>query len=89
MILSDLVRLFSPIILEILDQVVDFSIYGERVGRELDLLDRKLPKKIVFYLQINVFWARKTGTKLNSFNWKSRHKMLFLNRLMASLEITA
>jgi hypothetical protein len=47
MILSDLVRLFSPIILEILDQVVDFSIYGERVGRELDLLDRKLPKKIV------------------------------------------
>ena len=56
---------------EIVLQVVDFSISGERVARELDRLDRALPKTIVcdngpeFTCKSMFFWAKRTGTKLH------------------------
>lgn len=56
---------------EIVLQVVDFSISGYRVARELDRLERKLPKTIVcdngpeFTCKAMFFWAKKTGTKLH------------------------
>ena len=56
---------------EIVLQVVDFSISGYRVARELDRLERKLPKAIVcdngpeFTCKAMFFWAKKTGTKLH------------------------
>ena len=56
---------------EIVLQVVDFSISGERVGRELDRLDRRLPKTIVcdngaeFTCKAMFFWAKETGTRLH------------------------
>ena len=56
---------------EIVLQVVDFSISGYRVARELDLLERKLPKTIVcdngpeFTCKAMFFWAKKTGIKLH------------------------
>lgn len=55
---------------EIVLQVVDFSISGYRVARELDRLERKLPKTIVcdngpaFTCKAMFFWAKTTGTKL-------------------------
>jgi putative transposase len=56
---------------EIVLQVVDFSISGYRVARELDRLERKLPKSIVcdngpeFTCKAMFFWSKKTGTKLH------------------------
>ena len=56
---------------EIVLQVVDFSISGYRVARELDQLERKLPKSIVcdngpeFTCKAMFFWSKKTGTKLH------------------------
>ena len=56
---------------EIVLQVVDFSVSGDRVGRELDRLERKLPKTIVcdngpeFTSKAIFFWAKKTGTRLH------------------------
>ena len=56
---------------EIVLQIVDFSISGLRVARELDRLDRKLPKTIVcdngpeFTCKAMFFWAKKTGVKLH------------------------
>ena len=56
---------------EIVLQVVDFSISGYRVARELDRLERKLPKTIVcdngpeFTCKAMFFWSKKTGTKLH------------------------
>ena len=51
-------------------QVVDFSISGERVARELDLLSRQLPKSVVcdndpeFTSKSMFFWSRRQGVKL-------------------------
>ena len=56
---------------EIVMQVVDFSISGNRVANELDRLGRKLPKTIVcdngseFTSKAMFFWAKKAGTKLH------------------------
>ena len=55
---------------EIVLQVVDFSISDHRVARELDRLERSLPKSIVcdngpeFTCKAMFFWSRRTGTKL-------------------------
>ena len=52
-------------------QLADFSISGNRVGRELDQLTRKLPKTIVcdngpeFTSKALFFWAKKAGVKLH------------------------
>jgi putative transposase len=52
-------------------QIVDFSISGHRVTRELDQLNRKLPKTIVcdngpeFTSKAMFFWAKRTGVKLH------------------------
>ena len=52
-------------------KVVDFSISGHRVARELDRLSRKLPKTIVvdngpeFTSKAMYFWAKKAGVKLH------------------------
>ena len=52
-------------------QLVDFSISGSRVGRELDQLSRKLPKTIVcdngpeFTSKALFFWAKRAGVKLH------------------------
>lgn len=52
-------------------QVVDFSIFGERVARELDLVERKLPKSIVcdngpeFTCKAMYFWSKRARTKLH------------------------
>ncbi len=56
---------------EIVLQIVDFSISGYRVARELDRLERRLPKVIVcdngpeFTCKAMFFWSKKTGTKLH------------------------
>jgi len=56
---------------EIVLQIVDFSISGYRVVRELDQLERKLPKSIVcdngpeFTCKAMFLWAKKAGTKLH------------------------
>jgi len=56
---------------EYIVQVVDFSISGHRVARELDRLTRKLPKSIVcdngpeFTSKAMYFWAKKAGVKLH------------------------
>jgi putative transposase len=52
-------------------QIVDVSISGERVARELDRLERPLPKTIVcdngpeFTSKALFFWARRAGVKLH------------------------
>lgn len=52
-------------------QVVDFSISGHRVARELEHLSRALPRTIVcdngpeFTSKAMFFWARKAGVKLH------------------------
>ncbi|CAN0463188.1 unnamed protein product [Scytosiphon promiscuus] len=52
-------------------QLADFSISGNRVGRELDQLTRKPPKTIVcdngpeFTSKALFFWAKKAGVKLH------------------------
>lgn len=52
-------------------QVVDFSIPGERVARELDQITRSLPKTIVcdngaeFTSRAMFLWARRAGVKLH------------------------
>jgi putative transposase len=52
-------------------QVVDFSISGQRLTRELDPLFRQLPKTIVsdngpeFTSKAMFFWAKRTGVKLH------------------------
>ncbi len=52
-------------------QIVDFSISGERLARELDQLDRKLPKTIVcdngpeFTCKAMFFWSKRVGVKLH------------------------
>ena len=52
-------------------QVVDFSISGHRVARELDRISRMLPNKIVcdngpeFTSKAMYFWAKKAGVKLH------------------------
>jgi putative transposase len=52
-------------------QLADFSISGNRVGRELDQLTRNLPKTIVcdngpeFTSKALFFWAKKAGVKLH------------------------
>jgi putative transposase len=52
-------------------QVVDFSISGERVARELDQITRALPKTIVcdngpeFTSKAMFFWATRNGVKLH------------------------
>jgi putative transposase len=52
-------------------QIVDFSISGHRVTRELDNLNRPLPKTIVcdngpeFTSKAMFFWAKRTGVKLH------------------------
>ena len=52
-------------------QIVDFSISGERVARELSRLNRKLPKTIVcdngpeFTSKAMFFWSQKSGVKLH------------------------
>ncbi len=56
---------------EIVLQIVDFSISGYRLARELDQLERKLPKSIVcdngpeFTCKAMFFWAKRTGSKLH------------------------
>ena len=56
---------------EIVLQVIDFSISGYRVARELDRLERKLAKTIVcdngpeFTCKAMFFWAKKTSIKLH------------------------
>ena len=56
---------------EIVLQVIDFSIPGYRVARELDRLERKLPKTIVcdngpeFTCKAMFFWAKRTSIKLH------------------------
>tara|TARA_B100001964_G_C14086229_1_gene532651 strand:- start:499 stop:987 length:489 start_codon:yes stop_codon:yes gene_type:complete len=56
---------------ELLLQVVDFSISGQRVARELSQLSRKLPQSIVcdngpeFTFKAMFFWAKQAGVKLN------------------------
>jgi putative transposase len=52
-------------------KVVDFSISGHRVARELDRIARKLPKTIVrdngpeFASKAMNFWAKKAGVRLH------------------------
>jgi putative transposase len=52
-------------------QIVDFSISGQRLMRELDQLSRPLPKTIVcdngpeFTCKAMFFWAKRTGVKLH------------------------
>lgn len=52
-------------------QVVDFSISGERLARELDRLERKLPKTIVcdngpeFTCKAMFFWSKRNRVKLH------------------------
>ena len=52
-------------------QIVDFSISGQRLARELDRLGRQLPKTIVsdngpeFTSKAMFFWAKRTGVKLH------------------------
>ena len=52
-------------------QVVDFSISGHRVARELDQISRTLPKTIVcdnspeFTSKAMYFWSKKAGVKLH------------------------
>lgn len=52
-------------------QVVDFSISGHRLVRELDRLNRKLPKTLVcdngpeFTSKAMFFWAKRAGVKLH------------------------
>ena len=52
-------------------QIVDFSISGQRLVRELDQLARRLPKTIVcdngpeFTCKAMFFWAKRTGVKLH------------------------
>lgn len=52
-------------------QVVDFSISGQRLARELDNLERPLPKTIVcdngpeFVSKAMFFWAKRNGVKLH------------------------
>lgn len=52
-------------------QIVDFSISGQRLTRELDRLTRHLPKTIVcdngpeFTCKTMFFWAKRTGVKLH------------------------
>ncbi len=52
-------------------QIVDFSISGERLARELDRLDRKLPKTIVcdngpeFTCKAMFFWSKRNRVKLH------------------------
>jgi putative transposase len=52
-------------------KVVDFSISGQRVARELDRIARRLPKTIVcdngpeFTSKAMYFWAKKAGVKLH------------------------
>ena len=56
---------------ECVAQVVDFSISGQRVARELDRIARKLPKTIVcdngseFTSKAMYFWAKQAGVKLH------------------------
>ena len=56
---------------EIVLQVIDFSIPGYRVARELDRLERKLPKTIVcdscpeFTCKAMFFWAKKTSINIH------------------------
>jgi putative transposase len=56
---------------ECVPQIVDFSISGHRVTRELEHLNRKLPKTIVcdngpeFTSKAMFFWAKRTGVKLH------------------------
>ena len=52
-------------------KIVDFSISGNRVSRELDRIARKLPKTIVcdngseFTSRAMYFWAKRAGVKLH------------------------
>lgn len=52
-------------------QIVDFSISGHRIVRELDQLKRRLPKTIVcdngpeFTSKAMFFWSQRTGVKLH------------------------
>jgi putative transposase len=52
-------------------KIIDFSISGQRVARELDRIARKLPKTIVcdngseFTSKAMYFWAKKAGVKLH------------------------
>jgi putative transposase len=52
-------------------QIVDTSISGQRLARELDQLKRPLPKTIVvdngpeFTCKAMFFWAKRVGVKLN------------------------
>ena len=52
-------------------KIVDFSVSGHKVAREVDRIARNLPKTIVcdsgpeFTLSAIYFWAKKVGVKLH------------------------